>query len=421
MAFVEARTCPDMQCGCVAVIWPRFGPYHVARLEVASRTLAENGWRVVGVEIARTDDTYAWNVTGGAESFDRFALFPKSNYHTLTPRQIASAVSDTLDRTSPSAVATVGWSFPEARAALNWCRTNARAAICMSDSKHDDIPRTWWKEWMKRQVVKQFDAALVAGKPHVEYASSMGIPRERIVQGVDVVDNNYFASAAERVRQQPDRWRAELDLPERFFLSCGRFIPKKNLGRLLEAYALYRKTGSQDHWGLVMVGGGPLEVDLRRRADDLALNDARWPGFVQIDDLPKYYALASAFLLPSASEQWGLVVNEAMASGLPVLVSRTAGCRYDLVEEAGNGYLFDPQSVEDMAEAMSRMAGLPDPERRSMAKRSEEIISRWDLDRFAEGLREALSAARTPPYRKSWWSNPVGRILTVPVFLTRAA
>jgi len=397
----------------IAVLWSRFGPYHIARLEAAGRRFGEGG-RVVGLEVSRTDDTYAWGVTHGAECFERVTIFPHANYHDLAPRRISHAIGGALGRIKPEAVATVGWSFPEARAALRWCRLNGQPAICMSDSKRDDVPRRWWKEFLKRQVIRQFEAALVGGRPHAEYAAELGIPAERIFTGYDVVDNGYFAASAAEVRRQAAHWRRELALPEAFFLTCTRFIPVKNLFRLLDAYATY-SVHAPSPWGLVICGGGELEAELKGQAGVLGLDSVRWPGFVQVSDLPKYYALASAFILPSIKDTWGLVVNEAMASGLPVLVSEKVGCRYDLVEDGANGYLFDPFDVDDMADAMRRMAALSDEERQAMGRRSEAIIADWGPERFAEGLWAAVGAACSAPRQGHGLIQRMGiRLLTHP-------
>ena len=91
----------------------------------------------------------------------------------------------------------------------------------------------------------------------------------------------------------------------------------------------------------MVLGSGVEETYLRRLAVEIRLKGVVWPGFVQYDMLPVYYGLASAFVHPAKSEPWGLVVNEAAASGLPLLVSRTVGAQYELVEDGRNGYLLD--------------------------------------------------------------------------------
>jgi glycosyltransferase involved in cell wall biosynthesis len=397
----------------VAVIWARFGPYHLARLEAACNLLAEYDATLYGIEVSGRAGTYAWKPAGGAESFERITLFERKSYHDLDSRQIARATKEVLDRLSSDAVATPGWAFPEARAALAWCRANRRAAIAMTDSKEDDAPRRWWKEWLKSRIVRRFDAALVAGTPQASYLVKLGMKPERIFHGYDAVDNDYFAKRAERAREQADEVRDKLHLPEKYFLTSCRFIPEKNLFRLLDAYAAYR--GATDNpWNLVVCGDGELAEPLRRHQKELKVNGVHWPGFVQIDELPDYYGLASGFILSSKKDTWGLAVNEAMASRLPVLVSERVGCRYDLVEDGANGFLFDPFDVGDMAQAMKRMASLPDAERQRMGQRSCEIIADWGPDRFAEGLWNAISKTNDSAPHLSFADTVLLRIMCHP-------
>jgi glycosyltransferase involved in cell wall biosynthesis len=120
------------------------------------------------------------------------------------------------------------------------------------------------------------------------------------------------------------------------------------------------------------------------------------PGFKQYEELPHYYAHAGAFIHASTTEQWGLVVNEAMASGLPVLVSNRCGCAADLVKEGENGWTFDPRNEEQMADGMRRISA-DDEVRFAMGSRSREIIRRWGPDRFAAGLSDAVNASFNGP------------------------
>jgi glycosyltransferase involved in cell wall biosynthesis len=334
--------------------------------------------------------TYAWKPARGAESFERITLFERNSYHDLDSRQIARATKGALDRLSPDAVATPGWAYPEAWAALAWCRANRRAAIAMTDSKEDDARRKWWKEWLKSRIVRRFDAALVAGTPQRDYVVQLGLRREVVFDGYNVVENEYFNKRAERARENAESLRQQYSLPEHFFLCVARFIPEKNLETLIQAYATCRDDMRCD-WPLVLCGSGGLEEPLRTAAREEGVEESIvWPGFVQVGELPHYYGLADCLILPSRKDTWGLVVNEAMASGLPVLVSEKAGCRYDLVQDGANGFLFDPFDVGDMAQAMKRMASLSDVERQRMGQRSREIIADWGPDRFASGLYRAV-------------------------------
>ena len=127
-----------------------------------------------------------------------------------------------------------------------------------------------------------------------------------------------------------------------------------------------------DAWHLVLLGDGELRGELERR---IALPDLAGAvilrGFRQYDELPAFYGLARAFVHASTTEQWGLVVNEAMAAGLPVLVSARCGCAQDLVRNGVNGFTFDPYDVEELAGLMQRVAAMTEGQRRAMGQASQ--------------------------------------------------
>jgi glycosyltransferase involved in cell wall biosynthesis len=218
---------------------------------------------------------------------------------------------------------------------------------------------------------------------------------EQILDGYDVVDNSYFWNESQKARHNPAAYRrlAGLETPGPFFLASARFIKRKNLDGLLRAYGTYReRRAGRNAWRLVILGDGAERQGLERIIDDEGLDGVSMPGFRQIDELPAYYGLAGAFIHPPLQEQWGLVVNEAMASGLPVLVSDRCGCAPDLVREGENGFTFDPEDSGALAMLMdhvsSRQVDLAE-----MGRSARSHISLWGPERFAEGMYRAFSVA----------------------------
>ena len=142
------------------------------------------------------------------------------------------------------------------------------------------------------------------------YIIELGMAESRVFKGYDVVDNAYFASMA-RLRQSTERLNR---LPNcNYFLASSRFLPQKNLQRLLEAFAAYSRLAKPQGWELVLLGDGDLRPELERQRIRLGLESVvHMPGFMQYGDLPDYYAWAGAFIHASTTEQWGLVVNEAI-------------------------------------------------------------------------------------------------------------
>lgn len=379
----------------IAVTWSRFGPYHLARLAGAARAMPQA--HIIGIEVAGEDAQYAWEKAHGADGFDRVTVFDQSSYHDLSIRRIEAGVRDALDRVQPDAMATNGWSVPEARASLAWCRTNGRAAVVMSESKADDQCRVWWKELVKRHLVSRFDGALVGGRPHRAYLERLGFPADRIFFGYDAVDNAYFAAGAAAARADAAALRRQYGLPDRYFFVCTRFIRRKNIAGLLRAYAAYRHLAGADAWDLVIAGGGPEAAAYSELASDLSLAECvHWQGFVQYGALPVYYGLASAFIHPAITEAWGLVLNEAAASGLPILSSRTVGAASELVQDRRSGLLFDPLSEKSMTDSLLAFTRTSDAERARMAETSRAIVQNWGVDRFGAGLCAAIDRAGRP-------------------------
>ena len=283
----------------------------------------------------------------------------------------------------------------------------------MSESSARDERRTWIREAIKARILQLCSAALVGGQSHVEYLRALGLSAERISTGYDAVDNSHFTRGADEARSNPQSNCQRLGLPHGYFLASSRFIPKKNLLFLVRAYRRYqashRKSGAGDEpWKLVLLGDGPLRPEIERLARDLLVADAvLLPGFKKYEELPVYYGLAGAFVHASTTEQWGLVVNEAMASGLPVIVSNRCGCAGELVRHGENGFQFDPRNEADLAASMTQIAR--DPARLAvMGQRSRELIQDWGPDRFGLGLRDAaMCALRTKAMPRSWFARPL--------------
>jgi glycosyltransferase involved in cell wall biosynthesis len=407
----------------VAILFHRFGPYHHARLNAAGRWMS-----VWGVEACATEDIYAWSKVDGAAGFTRVTLTERDSGDRRWRRQLRREMGRALDEIKPQVVVIPGWSFADALSALRWCAKNHTPSVVMTESTDWDEERVSFKEWVKSRLVRLNASGLAGGTPHREYLHQLGIPRERIFLGYDVVDNDHFARQAEAARTlrleagQADHGPRAMDHgiaapsspvsallrdlgTSQFFLASARFVAKKNLPRLIQAYARYRalagktETGKRkaEVWDMVLLGDGPLRSDILHLRSSLGLEGClHLPGFKQYDELPAYFGLAGAFLHASTTEQWGLVVNEAMAAGLPVLVSHRCGCAEDLVQPGVNGFQFDPHNVGEIAQRMFQVSQTDFP-LADFGAASRRIISQWGPERFATGLRDAVATALTAP------------------------
>jgi glycosyltransferase involved in cell wall biosynthesis len=365
-------------------------PYHEARARAAA---VAGGLRICMVQLAEVDEFRVLQQPKESEAFCRYTLFPDIPFSKIRGREMVRRLWACLDQIGPAVVCINGWSFGGAIAALAWGVSRRVPAIVMSESTEIDDGRHWWSEAVKRRIIALCSAALVGGAPHRDYIAALGASAQRIFKGYDAVDNEHFARGAAAARQRKQDLRSALALPTKYFLACSRFSRKKNLIGLLEAYAIYRRLHGSEAWSLVIVGDGEARAELTASCDRLGLvGHVLLPGAKRYDELPIYYGLAGAFIHASTTEQWGLVVNEAMASGLPVLVSDRCGCAVDLVEEGRNGYLFDPYEALTLPTVMHRLAA-SGPALEDMGRTSQRIIARWSPETFATNLSRAAEVA----------------------------
>ena len=376
----------------VVLIWTKFLPYHLARIRYLRTHLEARGYRLTAIEVASKDSLYPFPKSELSDTFNYVSMFPNASYRALNPFSIHGRIYKTIAGLHPDFTISPSTPFPSGMASIRYALACGTHATIMDDAWEYSDRRGWIVMAMKRQIHKNVDAAFVPAPSHAAYYENMGIPRDRQVYGVDVVDNNFFASRAIQARQSAQTLRERYSLPEKYFLFVGRLINRKGVDRLVAAYRLYKHRNPHKGWGLVIVGEGD-EKDLLR---SMAKNE---PGVIFAgakfeNDLCMYYGLASALVLPSEVETWGLVVNEALASGLPVLVSQGCGCATTLVAEGENGWSFPPLDVEALSRRMEELALLEPSQLARMSARSEEIISHWSLDTFVNGVMAAISLPR---------------------------
>jgi glycosyltransferase involved in cell wall biosynthesis len=388
----------------VVVLFDRFGPYHVARLNATARCLC-----VAGIELSYTDRTYAWDRTDGMEAFPREVA--SNDLAREGAAQLTARLAALLAARRPDAVAIPGWSHRGSLAALLWCLGSGTPVVLMSESTRDDDVRRLWKEAIKRRLVSLCGSALAGGGRHRDYLVELGMAPARIRLGYDVVDNEHFARGSEQARARAADERRRLRLPERYFLASSRFVEKKNLSRLVESFAGYRQAAGTRAWDLVILGDGHLREQLVALISRYGMSRAiHMPGFRQYQDLPTYYGLAGAFLHASTTEQWGLVVNEAMAAGLPVIVSRACGCVDELVVEGRNGFTFDPLNSSELTRLLLHVAS-ETCDRQALGTEGRDIISQWKPDRFAAGLSQAVDLAISAPRQVTFADKVFARTL----------
>jgi glycosyltransferase involved in cell wall biosynthesis len=299
-----------------------------------------------------------------------------------------------LRRASPDFIVCGGYNYVASWQSMAWARRNRVPFSLWAESTTRDFRGGHTLiEFLKTNFLRRCDAFVVPGKSSAEYLRNYSVPEEMIFTAPNAVDTQFFAQRAEVIRRDAVIRRAALRLPARFFLFAGRLVPEKGIFDLLRAYGALA-SDLRKEMGLVFVGDGAARSALLQRAAATNPGSIQLVGFAQREHLAAYYALADAFVFPTHTDTWGLVVNEAMACGLPVISSAAAGCVADLVESGWNGRVVSAGDVGQLASAMDELAR--DAELRSlMGQRSRERIMQYSPEAWAAGMANAVL-----PYRR---------------------
>ncbi|MBV9480974.1 MAG: glycosyltransferase family 4 protein [Acidobacteria bacterium] len=230
------------------------------------------------------------------------------------------------------------------------------------------------KEITHRLALRQFDGFLSVGERNREYLIHCGVPPKLIFSSPHFVDNEWFAARAAAARKWRDSIRGQWLADESIFvvLFVGKFIPKKRPLDLVKALGLLVRKGLR--MTAVFVGAGELEKEMRDLVEEQKVQ-ARFEGFRNQTELPQFYASADTLVLPSdGGETWGLVVNEAMACGLPAIVSDAVGCASDLIDEGKTGFTFPKGDYVQLANHLDQLATM---------KAQNLIHRKWLADKVA--------------------------------------
>jgi glycosyltransferase involved in cell wall biosynthesis len=367
----------------IGLVWSQFAPYHLDRCEAVGSVL-DGEAQVLAIEVATASRTYAWEPSGELQRARKITLFPGQCYEDIPVlRRLGALLSAT--RRCDIVFFGIGYNELHIIALSLMLRLLGKRIIMMTDSKFDDQRRSIPLELAKSTLLRVFHGALVAGHRQAAYVRFLGFRRRPVTLGYDCINNDRIRQQAISIGQPQPVWA------ERPFICVGRLVPKKNPFVLLEAFALYVASQGTAARHLVMVGSGPLEDELRAHAQRLGIADKMdMVGFLQAPAVAAAMTGSLALLLVSTEEQWGLVINEAVALGLPVIVSEAVGARDLLVDNLLNGYVISADNVEAIARAMICIG--EDEERwNEMCSRSLQLAAKGDVSLFAASVKEMTS------------------------------
>jgi len=370
----------------LAVLTEIIAPYRVA---VFNALAARGDVDLHVVFLSETDPTLRdWAVERDRIRFSYQVLrswrVRAGRYHEL----LTAGVGRALTEWGPDVVVCGGYNYVASWTSQAWAVRRRLPFVLWCESTGRDRRRALPPvELVKRRFIRRCRGFVVPGRASREYLQALGAADRPIAVAPNAVDVERFRQGAAVARRDADAVRAALGLPRRYFVSVGRIVPSKGVFATLDSYGSLNDR-LREQVGLVFVGEGPARGDLAERASRVVPGTVRWAGFVQPPDLPAYYALADALVFPTTSDPWGLVVNEAMACGLPVIASDVAGCVPDLVRDGWNGFVVAPDDRAGLSRAMATLGGDAELARR-MGARSATLVREYEPARCAAGLAEA--------------------------------
>jgi glycosyltransferase involved in cell wall biosynthesis len=310
-------------------------------------------------------------------------LFQKQG---LTPYFLNFTIFYKLLKYSPKVIIVSGYSQPSSFLAILYAKLFKKQLILWCESNKDDQRyKHSFKEVYKRWFIRNCAGYIVPGQASFEYLLSLGAPRERICRAPNAVDNDYFSRLADQQRKSREQFKQSKGYPKKVVLYVGRLVDQKGILDLLKVFQ--NICGNQPELGLVLIGNGEKEKYYKKFCQINNIKNVFFTGFVHQEELPFYYACADVFVLPTHSEPWGLVLNEAMACKLPVVSSDVAGATADLIINGKNGYIYEKGNINELMEVLNKVLN---SDCESMGMISYEIIQKFSPQKCARGFLEAI-------------------------------
>ena len=292
----------------------------------------------------------------------------------------------------PDIVITSGWSCLAYWEAFLYCKLFKKKNILCNGTTLLSVRKpTGLLARLKRFMIKGADLSITYGTKAAEFLEYMGASRDQVHVGVNTVDMEWFSRRVGDIRHSDDIQERRLKYPKFLILYVGQLVARKGILQVLRAL----EEISDPSIGFMIVGSGPQEKELRHFCSDRGIKkNVFFEDFQQMTVLPEYYALADVLILPSFKEVWGLVVNEALASGLYVLCSNRAGAAYDLIQPGWNGVLFDPNDIYEITSAIRHAREKVEDIRMRCGDISGHAVKKFSIAKAGEVFLSAIHSLK---------------------------
>lgn len=338
------------------------------------------------IEIFGKGSPYDFDDTKEDESWWT-CLFPDQDPNTLSYKEVSKKVFSTLNKANPDIIITSSIVFSSGVLGMRWVKKYNKRIMLFDDATHSKLKRNFIVNHIKKLLTSQADGYLIPTKEYDNEYTAWGIGTNRLFYGLACVDNELF------------RNEVPFSQKEKRIICVARLVPVKNLNRLLQAWHKVEETTKE--YALTIVGDGFERKNLEETTKRLDLKCVEFLGALTSNEISRLLSFSQAFILPSLSESWGLVINEAMAAGLPIIASKNINACSSLIEEGKNGYLFDPLDIIEISEKILKMILLANDEKRKMGMISAEKIEAYSFQRLAEEIDRSTIELEHLPQIKS--------------------
>lgn len=393
----------------IALVWAQLAAEHADRAAAVAERFGQRA-SVELIGLADKTQTYPDTppISGNIPTYRAATLFPDHVFeHVPAWRRFLALLRHT--RRSDLVCLGLGYNNPDALLASWVLRLLGKRVIMLNDTKFEDRPRRAVAELAKRLALSAYSAAIVGGARSQAYFRFLGFRRRLVLPGCDTISLDRVRAAAGSTDTQE-----AIDFSSRGFLFVGRFVAVKNLELLLAGYARYAARAGTKARRLTLAGSGPLDQQVRDAIDRHGIGDlVELPGYLDAQAVAQRMSRSLALVLPSFSETWGLVINEALALGVPIVISEASGSRDVLVRNLENGLAFESGSVSSLSAALDLLTA--DASRwQAMSAAARERAWLGDVAVFADAVEllvdpTAKSAgeriARYQSELTGWWGG----------------
>lgn len=360
--------------------------YWKRRLIFLHSFLKSKGIDLYIVELFGKGSPYIFDSCNNIESW-KDCLFPNNSYNELSKSEIKKVLFSKLSEINPDVIIAGSIVFYSGALGLRWAKNNHKKFIMFDDVKPSSLKRSFLVNRIKRLITNQIDALWLPSTDYdEEYSSLYSKKNIRFFYGFNCIDNQLF------------KLKDIKKFNNKKIICIARLVPIKNIPNLLSAWKFVED--NNDSNTLIILGDGPLSNELKDFAKSIKLNKVVFLGAIAHDKIPQYLFEADAFILPSWSESWGLVVNEAMAASLPVLLSNKINAAGTILKNGINGYSFNPGDVAEMQQKLIDFINLSDSDKEKMAANSLKIIGSLSYENMGNELLVTLNYLKSQPNKK---------------------